>query len=330
MTTEIHNELDFSNWLSQNIHIVNEHTAWDILPGSIIRERGAWNGARRVDLFCKATRPGCDEPFNVIIENQLWTTDDDHFARIMAYIAAFDAKGAVWIARGHTRIHKRVVRWINDNTNIDAYILKLDLSDSPSLTPIVYPGMPEDEDENPISRDAPLTPGWQAMARNWFERVLPKVAERCKRFGAWQTQTRGDLKQPIPGLMWCVQPVMHHDSRVSEYISWYIELHPDFVRIGLYIPNAPRDKSHHYFNALTERKAEMEEAFGAPLEDTVYRGGPKHIIWEPHEGVGYESTDQAALEREAEDVANSMENLIAATKDIIANLTPYEASASGQ
>ncbi len=322
MTNEIQNELQFSDWLAQNIHVLSDEVAWDINPSSVRRERSAWNGSLRVDLFCQATEPGGSESFNVIIENQLRTTDSDHLARILAYISAFDAKGAVWIAGNYTYMHRRVIRWLNDNSEIDAYLFKLDLSGVPSLAPVIYPGMPEEEELTPQSVSTP-NPGWRMAARTWFERVLPKVAARCEHLGAWQIQTTEDLKSPIPSLMWCQQPVIHHDNRVSEYISCYIELHPDFVRIGLYIPGSPRDKSHHYFDALTEGKAEMDKRFGSPLEAVIYRGGFKHITWEPFEGVGYECADEAALEREAVAVAYDMERLIEATKDTIADLTPY-------
>ncbi len=322
MTVEINNELQFSDWLAKNIHILGDKLAWDIDPSSVQRERSAWNGSLRVDLFCRATKPGCGKSFNVIIENQLRTTDSDHLARILAYTSAFDAKGAVWIAENYTYMHRRIIRWLNENSNIDAYLFSLDMSGVPKLAPVIYPGM-EEEEEIPQSASTP-NPGWRMEARNWFERVLPKIAERCEHFGVWQAQTTRDLKVPIPGLMWCQQPVIHCDDSVSEYVSWYIELHSNFVRIGLYVPGSPRDKSHYYFDALTEGRAEMNKRFGSPLESVKYRGGFKHIIWEPFEGVGYECDDATALEREAEAVAHDMERLIEATKDNIADLIPYD------
>ncbi len=322
MTVEITNELEFSNWLAKNIHVLNDEVCWDINPSSVRREQSAWNGSLRVDIFCQATKPGDSEPFNVVIENQLWTTDSDHLARILAYTSAFDAKIAIWIAGDYTLMHRRVIRWLNDNSDIDAYLFKLDWSDLPTIDPVVYPGMPEEE-ELPQSAYTP-NPGWRTAARTWFERVLPKVAAQCEYLGVWQTQTMQYLKSPISGLMWCQQPVIHQDKSVSEYISWYIELHSNFVRIGLYVPGSPRDKSHYYFDALTEGKAEMDKRFGSPLEAVKYRGGFKHIIWEPSERAGYESVDRAKLEREAEAVAHDMERLIEATKDNIADLIPYD------
>ena len=279
------------------------------------------NGLLRVDLLCRASEPDDGTPFYVIIENQLTTTDSDHLTRMLAYAAAFDAKAAVWIATKDLLRYRRAVRWLNENTQMDAYLFRLDVSDPSTLAPIVFPGMPEEE-ELPQSAYTPNL-GWRTAARNWFERVLPKVAAQCERLDVWQTQTTQDLKSPIPGSMWCQQPVKHRDKSVSEYISWYIELHRDFVRVGLYIPNSPRDKSHYYFDTLIESKAEMDEKFGSQLETVVYRGGFKHLIWEPQEGVGYESVEGADVEREAEAVANDMKKFIEATKDTIGNLTSY-------
>lgn len=321
MTTSFEYESQFSNWLAKNTKVISDKVCWEIDPTSVQREVNALNGLLRVDLLCRATEPDGSDPFNVIIENQLTTTDSDHLTRMLAYAAAFEAKAVVWIATRDLLRYRRAIRWLNEKTQMDAYLFRLDLNDPTALAPIVNPGMPEEEELS--QRVYTPNPGWRTAARTWFERVLSKVAEQCERLDVWQTQTTQDLKSPIPGSMWCQQPVKHRDKRVSEYISWYIELHRDFVRIGLYIPNSPRDKSHYYFNALTESKAEMDEKFGSQLETVVYRGGFKHMIWEPQEGVGYESVDGANMEREAEAVANDMEKFIGATKDTIANLTPY-------
>ena len=321
MTTRFEYESQFSNWLAKNTKVVSDKVCWDIDPMSVQREVNALNGLLRVDLLCRATEPGGGDPFNVIIENQLTTTDSDHLTRMLAYAAAFDAKAVVWIATRDLLRYRRAIRWLNKNTRMDAYLFKLDVSDPFALAPMVFPGMPEEE-ELPQSAYTPNA-GWRTAARTWFGRVLPKVAAQCEHLDVWQTQTTQDLRSPISGLMWCQQPVIHQDKRVSEYISWYIELHRDFVRIGLYIPNSPRDKSHYYFDALKESKADMDEKFGSQLETVVYHGGFKHLIWEPQEGVGYESRDRAKLEREAEAVANDVKKFIEATKEIVGDLTPY-------
>ena len=72
----------------------------------------------------------------------------------------------------------------------------------------------------------------------------------------------------------------------------------------------------------TERIVEMDRTFGEPLDPRVYRGGFKHIVWEPHEGVGYECDDEAALQHEAKAVGYDMARLVEATKDAIASLSP--------
>ena len=259
----IGNEPDFSNWLAQNIEVLNEHVAWDIDPSSIQREKSTPGGWLRVDLFCRATKLGDDEPFNVVIENQLRETDLDHLARIFMYITEFDAQGAIWIAGETTYYYERVIHWLNNNATIDAYLFKMDIDeqDVPKLTPVIYPGMSLDALK---TLDSDPGDNWRYKARTWFERVLPKVALRCKSYGVlqtqttndlierrrspyyrsghsgiWQTQTTRDLRQPGDTMLWCRQSVLHHDKRVSEYISWYIELHSNFSRVGVYVPKQP-------------------------------------------------------------------------------------------
>ncbi len=327
----ISNELSFSNWLAQNIEVLNEKLPWNIDSTSIRREASA-RRVGRVDLLCQATKPDDDETFNVIIENQFGRTDDNHLGRIMEYIAAFQARAVIWIAEDSGYSHREAMRWMNESAQIDAYIFKLQLleSDVPKLTPVIYPGAPAETEPTPLPKSAAKSgriqnapKSWRTKTRLWFERVLPIVAAECKPFGLWQTQTMKDTTQANRELLWIKQPVLHYDNRVSEYLAWTITPRSSDVAIGLYVPNGPRDKSQYYWDSLMERKAEMDEKFGAILDPVVLRGGFKHISWYPM-SVGYENADKKALEAGAEQVASDMADLIDVSCNVIADLTPYE------
>ena len=326
-------ERDFSNWLKENIEVLNRLVLWDIDPASVEREKHVTRKGRRryVDLLCKATERDSDMPFYVVIENQLTTTDNKHLARIMQYISAFDAfsgiaptpynlnadgsipafdvKGLVWIA-GNTRAeHAQVVHWLNHNTEMDAYIFNLDKRDIPDLIPVVYPGMQSPDIEN-VPRPQPMSKrGSNAdKASSWFKRVLPRVKYVCESLGVWQTQST--IKPAYDHIFSLQLPVLHRDRRVSDYLSWYIEVHPSFARIGLHIPKKPRHKSHYYFESFTSHW----------ITDST------NIDIIPNNSVGYECTDEVALEAEASEIERDIAGLIGATKDIIFALISYEES----
>ena len=117
-------ELDFSGWLARNIEILSEQVQWEFDNDTVKQE--VTRGSLRVDLLVDATLPGAEERFPVVIENQLDTTDGSHLAGVMAYIAAFEAKGAVWIAGDISQEYVSVMQWLNDKTEIDAYLFKIE------------------------------------------------------------------------------------------------------------------------------------------------------------------------------------------------------------
>ena len=85
-----HEALDFTTWLEDNTDVLNEVLDFNLV--SVEREKAA--GDFSVDLV------GEDEDGQtVIIENQLEKSDHDHLGKVLTYLAAMDARAAVWISR---------------------------------------------------------------------------------------------------------------------------------------------------------------------------------------------------------------------------------------
>ena len=115
-------ELDFSRWLAENIETLNEQVIWEIDSESVQQEVPM--GSMRVDLLVEATAPDTGERFKVVIENQLGMTDGGHLAGVMDYMVAFQTKGAIWIAGDVSHEYVEVVRWLNNESSIDAYFVQ--------------------------------------------------------------------------------------------------------------------------------------------------------------------------------------------------------------
>ena len=267
-------ELAFSDWLAKNIGKLNEKIrSWNIETTSVQREVAVWNADIRVDLLCDATKHDSGERFKVVIENQLTGTDNDHFARLMQYATAFNAKCAVWIAPYTYYQHEQVVQWLNEITEIDVYLFTIrlvrkgDSNPEPILTPVVGPGIPA-PDRRPLTRNEKIN--------NWWSRVLPKVKEKCQEHGVGQHfATAGAWRQ---------HGVSHHDSSVSEFIQWYIYGAPNRSTVGVYVPASPREKSHYYFDKIEKRRNEIDNAFKTVLDkplswERTGAGGNKYLVW---------------------------------------------------
>ncbi|MGV6815091.1 MAG: DUF4268 domain-containing protein [Phycisphaerales bacterium] len=132
-----HEAHDFTTWLEQNIDVLNEI----IEPNLTIVDRESSAGDFKLDLLAED-----DQNQTVVIENQLERSDHDHLGKVLTYLAAFDAKIAIWIV-GHPRPeHVSAVSWLNEsNTAAAFYLIKAEavsIGDSPPallLTAIVSP-----------------------------------------------------------------------------------------------------------------------------------------------------------------------------------------------
>ena len=314
-------EHDFSDWLAKNLDALNDQVklAWDIDTASVQREAIAWGGVRRVDLLCDATELGNEEPFKVVIENQLTETDRDHFARLMLYITAFDAKGAIWIASEVNHEWASMIHWLNENSGIDVYLFTIELlADNsvdnavPILTPIVGPGI--------------AAPERKTLADNrkigdWWRRVLPKIDEKCRSHDFWHGFTTS------PDITRRYHAVSHPDPRVGQYIKWIICVMETLAIAGVYIPASPTEESYNYSAQIDMRKEEIEESFGSQLVWTrMKEEGEKYIWWGIDDllnSSGYES-DEARIDAGADIIADAMARLIDAAMGVIAEIEPYQ------
>ena len=315
-----YDERDFSDWLAGNLDVLNEQVklVWDIDTASVQREAMVWGGARRVDLLCDATKPGNEESFKVVIENLRRKTDQSHFARLMQYITAFDAKGAIWIASEVNYEWATVVHWLNENSEIDVYLFTIELLANnavditvPVLTPIVGPG---------IAAPERGTLNHNRKIGDWWRRVLPKIDEKCRSHDFWQGfTTRSDITRRY-------HAVPHSDPRVSEYVKWLILVNNLSSLASVYIPALPREKSLYYSEQIVARKKKIEEAFGEPLIwSRMGEEGEKYILWGIDDllnSSGYES-DEAHIDAGADIIADAMARLIDATKGFIAEIEPH-------
>lgn len=85
-----HESYGFTKWLQDNIDVLSD--ALGITLSNPEREKSA--GKFSVDLVAE------DEAGNpVIIENQLDKSDHDHLGKLITYLAAIEAKTAIWIVR---------------------------------------------------------------------------------------------------------------------------------------------------------------------------------------------------------------------------------------
>jgi hypothetical protein len=101
-----HEAHDFTTWLEHNTDVLSD--ALGVSIDNVERERAA--GSFSVDLV------GDDEFGNsVVIENQLERSDHDHLGKLITYLAAFEAKTAIWIVSDPRPEHVGAITWLNES-----------------------------------------------------------------------------------------------------------------------------------------------------------------------------------------------------------------------
>ena len=306
LTTVWPRELDFSGWLAGNIEFLDEQVNWELDPDSVLTEVS--KGALRVDLLLDARAPGTGDRFPVVIENQLGTTDGRHLSRLMTYMVAFEARGAVWIAGGVRHEHVAVMQWLNDNAEIDAYLFKVEavrIDDSrpiPILTRIVGPStfLPGGPAGGPSE--------YKQKVRSWWGRVLPDLNGVHPAWHSRRPTVHPYPSVPIPG--------------APEALRWYVNVGARKSSLGIKILGGTLEESDYYFDRLKEREHLIRDVFG---EEIAWEKGPGRTRWvrrKQREPIGFDD-DPELQKRAAGAIAEVLRRFVVATEDLAGGIPVF-------
>ncbi len=112
-----HEAIDFTQWLQQNLSALSEVLELKLVSAE--REQSA--GSFSVDLVAEDERGS-----NVIIENQLEKSNHDHLGKLITYLAAFNARVAIWIVSDPRPEHQAALIWLNQTALADFYLVKVE------------------------------------------------------------------------------------------------------------------------------------------------------------------------------------------------------------
>lgn len=177
-----HEQYGLSSWLAANIDFLNDYLPFELDAESVAPEAAA--GEFWVDIVADAAS-GDDEPFKVIIENQLEQTDHDHLGKVLTYVAAFGARAAVWIAAKARPEHVKAVQWLNDESPLDAWLFQLEtisIENSP-VAPILRQIAGPSEVTRRVRSEKVATRAVRDAHLSFWSIVLPQVAASCKPWG---------------------------------------------------------------------------------------------------------------------------------------------------
>lgn len=135
---------DFTPWVANEIRAEDESELEDTLGLELeVIEEEKSVGRYNVDILAEVV----DDNRNVVIENQLNSSDHDHLGKSIAYASGVDADIIVWIAPRFYDEHRDAMQWLNENSRegVDLFAIRLEvwkIGDSDPavrLNPVVEP-----------------------------------------------------------------------------------------------------------------------------------------------------------------------------------------------
>lgn len=237
---------DFTPWLRDNLDVLNEVLGFT-LSGA---EREHPTGNFSVDLVAED-----DDGNSVAIENQLEASNHDHLGKVLTYLAAIDAKKAIWIVSEPKSEHIKAITWLNESGLADFYMVKVEAVSidgsppAPLLTLIVGPSK---ETKQAGERKQEFSERHELRSRFWIgliERARTRTqlhsTVTAARMDNWLAAAAGK-----PGLT-LAYVIRQHDVSVELWVDRGAGREPETLRL---------------YSELEAHKADIETRFGEPLE----------------------------------------------------------------
>lgn len=237
----------FTPWLLQNEDVLSDLLGIDIT----LERREEAVGRFSLDLIGRNN----DDGSTVIVENQLEGTDHNHLGQLLTYAGGLDAHTIIWVASDFRDEHRAALDWLNRVTGEDTHfygviVRAIRIGDSvpaPDLSLVVEPN------------DFGKTVKAQSESR-WME-------ERGTRYQMFWTQLIERIKDDFPDFKSRKPPTRQYFGLSTDYsgCSRTIAFGRSTLKVEFYIGASDAALNSARFEALYERKAEIEAVFGEEL-----------------------------------------------------------------
>jgi len=244
-----HEASEFTPWLAQEENLGLLADALGLSDLSLVQTEYPI-GDFSLDILCT------DDQGEVIIENQLDSTDHKHLGQILTYAAGVDAKKVIWIADSFRPEHIAALEFLNHNTTSDLNFFAVEISlwkigDSqmaPNFKVVVKPNDWSKTTRVNARAISESTPVKQLQLKFWTEWIQ------------YMTDRKSFLKNQ--------KPYPAHWSSLSAGRSGFnytaiINTRSDYIGAEVYISHA---NSKALFGELYKEKKNIEEQLGFDMD----------------------------------------------------------------
>ena len=237
----------FTPWLLENEDVLSDLLGIDIT----LERREEAVGRFSLDLIGRNN----DDGSTVIVENQLEGTDHSHLGQLLTYAGGLDAHTIIWVASDFRDEHRAALDWLNRVTGEETHfygvvVRAIKIGDSvpaPDLSLVVEPN------------DFGKTVKAQSESR-WLE-------ERGIKYQEFWMQVVDRLRDKFPEFKSRKAPTRQYFGLSTDYsfCNRTIAFGRSKLKVEFYLGASDAAINSSRFEALYERKAEIELEFGGQL-----------------------------------------------------------------
>ncbi len=248
LNSEWGKEIEFSQWLADNIQTVGDKLGMDIE----FLEKEASVGDFSLDILAKDLGTGK----NVVIENQYGKTDHDHMGKLLVYAAGFEASTVIWITEEIRDEYRQTLEWLNQRTDTDTQFFGivaevLQIGDSKkafNLKLVVFPN----EWQKSRRQSTQKIPSLRSEAyREFFQQLMDELRDK-------HSFTQAKKGQPQN---WYYFATGFSDIRYSTSFTKDKQ-----IRVALLMNASDSVVNKNLFDWLANNRETIAEKFGSPLE----------------------------------------------------------------
>ena len=297
-----HEALSFNPWPADHLEALDDalSAGWTLTEGKVQQEAGEmW-----VDIVAEMSNGG-----RACIEAQFAKSNHDHLGKLLTYIAAYEAKAAIWIVGEPRPEHVQAITMLNTRFHeVDFFMVRLEVISigedgvkAPLLSLVAGPS-PAIKTAGAVLEE--LAGNKKLITEFWME-LLPLVQPRVPAFAG---------KKPRK-----VQRLGATAGRKG--IRFQFATRQTDSECGLTIIGRKHGDPNAVLDELRSHREEIEVAFGSPLE--WVNGAPCRIRTTLPGGY-LDRSQWATLQP---DLAQTMERLVAALKPHLDSLKSRPATA---
>lgn len=242
-----HEAHEFTPWLAEEIRSEDVSELEEVLGLDLeVTEEEKSVGRYNVDILAEVV----DDNRNVVIENQLDSSDHDHLGKSIAYASGVDADIIVWIAPKFNDEHRDAIQWLNENSRegVDLFAVRLEVWKIGDSEPAVRLNPIADPSE--WKEKAQRTEGELSDTKKLQEEFWTGFRDRIE-----ERNTPLSARKPKPQ-HWYNNPI----GKSGFALSFTINSRDGELRTGLVI----RDDADAYWQ-LAEEKEEIDDEFEGEL-----------------------------------------------------------------